>query len=167
MFSAVVYSSRTGSCKRYAERISEKLSIPSYELGKEKESIDGKIVYIGWLFGGKIVGYEKAAEKYNIGAVVQVGMGAVTDGSEADGRAKNDIDADIPLFCQQGGFNIKKLPPHLRLIMKPMNKDIARKLKAKGELNEQEQATLKMAETGEGEPASWCVCDIVEWCKAH
>ena len=167
MFSAVVYNSCTGSCKKYAELISKELSIPAYELGKEIIGENGKIVYIGWLFAGKIMGYEKAAEKYKIGAVVQVGMAPVNEGSEAAGRAKNDIDADVPLFCQQGGFNLKKLPLHFRLIMKLKNKEIAARLKAKAELNEQEKATLKMAETGIGEPASWCVCDIVEWCKAH
>ena len=167
MFSAVLYNSCTGSCKHYAELISKELAIPAFELGKEKIGDNDKIVYIGWLLAGKIMGYAEAAEKYKIGAVVQVGMAPVSAGSEAAARAKNDIDANVPLFCQQGGFNLKKLPLHFRLIMKLKNKEIAARLKAKSELNEQERATLKMAETGIGEPASWCICDIVEWCKAH
>ena len=35
MFSAIVYKSTTGSCKRYAELLSARLHIPAFPLGKE------------------------------------------------------------------------------------------------------------------------------------
>ena len=167
MFSAVVYNSCTGSCKKYAQLISEQLGVPAVEFGKARVAGDGKVVYIGWLFAGKIKGLDKAFDMYNVGAVVQVGMGAVYENSEKDGREKNAISGDIPLFCLQGGFDLRKLPLPLRIIMKVKNKDIVSRLKAKPELNEQEKATLKMAETGVGEPADWCVDDVVAWCSAH
>ena len=167
MFSAVVYNSCTGSCKKYAQLISEQLGVPAVEFGKARIAGDGKVVYIGWLFAGKIKDLDKAFDMYDIGAVVQVGMSAVYENSEKTGREKNGIAGDIPLFCLQGGFDLKKLPLPLRLIMKVKNKDIVSRLKAKPELNEQEKATLKMAETGVGEPADWCVDDVVAWCKAH
>ena len=34
MFSAIVYKSTTGSCKRYAELLSARLHIPAFPLGK-------------------------------------------------------------------------------------------------------------------------------------
>ncbi len=167
MFSAVVYSSCTGSCKKYAELVSESLNIPAFELGKAKLCAEGKVLYIGWLFAGKIKGCDKAFDLYNVGAVAQVGMGPVDNNSEKEGRKNNGIDASIPLFCLQGGLNMKKLPLLLRLLMIPVTKSIADKLSKKEELTEQEKATLKMAQTGEGEPASWDVSDVVAWCKAH
>ena len=54
MFSAVVYNSCTGSCKKYAELISEQLGIPAVEFGKARVAGEGKVIYIGWLFAGKI-----------------------------------------------------------------------------------------------------------------
>lgn len=167
MFTAVVYNSCTGSCKKYAELIAEQLGINAVEFGKAKGLGDGKVVYVGWLFAGKIMGLDKAFDMYDIGAVCQVGMGAVNEESEKIGREKNGMKPEMPLFCLQGGFDLKKLPLHYRLMMTLMNKNIAKRLNEKGELNEQEKATLKMAETGCGEPASWCVDDVVAWCKEH
>lgn len=169
MFSAIIYNSCTGSCKRYAELISKELSIPAVDL-KKASGVSGKVLYIGWLMAGSIMGYKKAKEKYSVAAVAQVGMAPVTESSEAQGRQNNDISPDVPLFCLQGGFDINKLPLHFRLMMKLMNKNIAEKLRAKAEkteLNAQEKATLKMAETGVGEPAAWNIDDVIEWCKAH
>lgn len=47
--------------------------------------------------------------------------------------------------------------------MKLKCKEIAARLESKGQLNEQEQATLTMASTGVGEPPRWDIDDIVAW----
>ena len=167
MFNAIVYESCTGSCQRYAEMLSAQLHIPAFKLGKEHVRKGSRIIFIGWLFAGKIMGYAKAAGKYDIGAVVQVGMSPVFAKSESIAREKNDINPDVPVFTRQGGFNINKLPLPLKLIMKVKNKEIAARFEGKENLSDQEKATYKMASTGVGEPACWCVEDIVEWCKAH
>lgn len=167
MFNAIVYNSCTGSCQRYAEMLSAQLHIPAYKLGKEYIKDSDRIIYVGWLFAGKIMGYDKAAKKYDIGAVVQVGMSPVSAKSEATAREKNTISADVPVFTRQGGFDLNKLPLPFKLIMKIKNKEIAARFEGKSNLSEQEKATYKMAATGAGEPACWCVCDIIEWCKAH
>lgn len=167
MFNAIVYDSCTGSCQKYAELLSAQLHIPAFKLGKEHIRDGGRIIYVGWLFAGKIVGYAKAAGKYDVGAVVQVGMSPVFEKSESVARDKNDISTDVPVFTRQGGFNINKLPLPLKLIMKIKNKEIAARFEGKGNLSDQEKATYKMASTGVGEPPCWCVEDILEWCKAH
>ena len=61
VFSAIVYKSTTGSCKKYADLLSARLHIPAFPLGKEYVPADTKIIYVGWLFAGKIMGYDKAA----------------------------------------------------------------------------------------------------------
>ena len=58
MFSAIVYKSTTGSCKKYADLLSARLHIPAFPLGKEYIPADTKIIYVGWLFAGKIMGYD-------------------------------------------------------------------------------------------------------------
>lgn len=167
MYAAIIYRTCSGSCERYAKLLSEELGIPAFRLGRDKVRTDLKVVYIGWLFAGKIVGFKSAVKKFNIGAVVQVGMSPVTEESEAKGRSSNPVSADVPLFSLQGGFDMRKLPFYYRLIMKPITASIAEKLEAKSSLTEQEKATLSMAKNGVGEPASWDVSDIVEWCRAH
>ena len=131
MFSAIVYKSTTGSCKRYAELLSARLHIPAFPLGKEYIPADTKIIFVGWLFAGKIMGYDKAAKKYDIGAVVQVGMSPASAKSEEIGRKKNAISPEIPLFTRQGAFDLNKLPPHFRFIMKIKNKEIAARFEGK------------------------------------
>ena len=134
MFSAIVYKSTTGSCKKYADLLSARLHIPAFPLGKEYIPADTKIIYVGWLFAGKIMGYDKA---------------------------------DVPVFTRQGAFNINKLPPHFRFIMKIKNKEIAARFEGKENLSDAQKATYKMASTGVGEPPCWCVDDIVKWCAEH
>ncbi len=165
MFSSIVYTSTTGSCKKYAELLSARLHIPARPLGKEYVPADTKIIYVGWLFAGKIMGYDKAAAKYDIGAVVQVGMSPASEKSESVGRKKNAIDPSVPLFTRQGGFNINKLPLPFKLMMKVKNKEIAARFEGKTDLTDAQKATFKMAKTGVGEPPCWCVDDIVKWCK--
>ncbi len=167
MFSAIVYNSCTGSCQRYAEKLSAQLHIPAFKLGKEHIRYGTKIIYVGWAFAGKIVGYDKVTQKYNVGAVVQVGMSPTYDKLVEIGREKNNIGPDVPLFMRQGGFYMDKLPLPFKLIMKIKTKDIAKRYEGKENLTAQEKATYKMASTGNGDPACWCVKDIVEWCSAN
>lgn len=165
MFNSIVYKSTTGSCEKYADMLSAALHIPARPLGKEYVTEGSKIIYVGWAFAGKIVGYAKAAKKYNIGAVVQVGMSPVYEGSEQFARKKNGIAPSVAVFVRQGAFNINKLPLPLKLIMRIKNKEIAERMSKKTNPTEAEKATLKMAQSGVGQPPEWKVDDIVKWCE--
>lgn len=164
MVSAVIYNSLTGSCEKIAQEISRAVHIPAKPIG-EYVRPEGQIIYVGWTFAGKVAGLKKAMKKYSVAAVVQVGMGAVSDESAAFTREKNQIPQGVAVFCMQGGFNINKLPLPFKLIMKMKNKDIVARLQKKPSLNEQEQALLTMASTGVGQPASWDVSQIVAWAQ--
>lgn len=163
MISAIIYNSLTGSCEKYAQALSAALHVPCMPLSKCHVRADGKVIYVGWVFAGKVAGYTRAEKKLNVAAVVSVGMGAVNEQSVGFSRAKNNIPDGVELFCLQGGFAMNKLPLPLRLIMKLKVKEIAGRLEAKTALNPQEKALYKMATTGEGEPASWDVQEIVAW----
>jgi len=166
MFSAIIYNSLTGSCKKYAELLSARLHVPAKPMGDYVRP-DGKVIYIGWTFAGKIVGYQKAAKKYDIGAVVQVGMAGGGENSAEAAAAQNSIPACVKVFSVQGGFYMDKLPLPLRLIMKLKNKQIAAGMMKKADRDAREQALLTMASTGTGDPASWNVDEIVTWCTAQ
>ena len=103
---------------------------------------------------GKIQGLEKARKNYQVNAVVMVGMALPTGAAEAGYKEKNGLNA-TPVFSVQGAFHMEKLSLPMRLIMKKVNQSIVKRLEAKGQLNDAELATLQMARTGDGEPATW------------
>lgn len=170
MISAIIYSSTTGSCKQYAEKLSAALHIPAFDAKKVYTPKGREVIYVGWLFAGKVVGLEKALQGYDVRAVVQVGM-ADNAGAEDACREKNGLAADVQVFSLQGRFNLAGLPLPLKLIMKIKTKDIAKRLNAKAakaSLTPAEQACLKMAETGKGEPATWDgVQAVIDWAVAR
>lgn len=73
---AIVFESKTGNTKSYAEILGQKTGLPVYhhkEASKHLNKQD-EIIYMGWLFASSVKGYKKAAENYNVKAVCGVGM---------------------------------------------------------------------------------------------
>ena len=167
MIQGIIYSSTTGSCKYYAEELSRKIAVPAYPAKSCPLAKGFEVVYVGWLMAGTMPGLAGALKKYNVRVVVPVGMGDPAVLTPEMVRGKNGLGADVHVFPQQGRFNIDKLPLPMRLIMGVKCKDIAKRLSAKGNLNDAEKACLKMAETGRGEPATWDgINEVVDWVKA-
>ncbi len=167
MIDIVVYTSGTGSCEKYAKILSEKLNIPAVTL-EEVGALPGKkVLYIGWLMAGKVVGLEKARGKFLVSAVVQVGMAPVSEERTRAAKEKNRITPEMAFFCKQGAFHMSQLSGPMKVAMKVICKKLEGDLKKKPALNEQERALYRMVTTGDGEPADWNVDDIVAWCKAE
>ena len=139
MISAIIYSSTTGSCKKYAEEMSRMLHIPAVDAKKNALPKGMEVIYVGWLLGGKVVGLAKVRKDYVVKAVVQVGMGGPNPKSEAVCREKNGLLGGVEVFTLQGRFDMDGLPLPLRLVMKAKCREIAARLRAKGELTEAEQ----------------------------
>ncbi len=72
---AIVYTSNTGSTKRYAELLSQMIGLPAFALGdaKDKLSANAGIIYLGWIMASGVKGYSAAAKRYKIHAVCGVG----------------------------------------------------------------------------------------------
>ena len=156
MIDAIVYSSLSGSCEEYAHRMSAALHVPFFTEQSHICPTGRKGVYIGWLLAGKVVGLNKAKERYNAEEVC---------------RKKNGLGTDIAVFPLQGRFDLKRLPLPYRLIMKVKIKDIAKRLNAKAAkttLTPAEQACLTMATVGRGEPATWDgIQAAIDWVEAN
>ena len=171
MIDAIVYSSLSGSCEEYAQRMSAALHIPFFTEKSGLCPVGRKIAYIGWLFAGKVVGLDKAMDRYDVCCVVSVGMGDPAVNPAEVCRKKNGLGSDIAVFPLQGRFDLKRLPLPYRLIMKIKIKDIAKRLNAKAAkttLTAGEQACLTMATLGHGEPATWDgINDAIAWDVAH
>ena len=65
---AIVYTSNTGSTKRYAELLSQMIGLPAFALGdaKDKLSANAGIIYLGWIMASGVKGYRppQSAIKY-------------------------------------------------------------------------------------------------------
>ena len=170
MITAILYSSCTGSCERYAHMMSEATGVPAYQVKDYKSKFPREnVAYVGWLLGGRIIGLASARRKARVRAVCQVGMGPEKLSLADVARKQNFLPfKKVPIFYMQGSFNLKRLPLPMKLIMKQKTKEIAAGLEHKAlvcNLSEQEQATYTMASTGSGEPASWDISKFVEWFK--
>lgn len=63
---AIIYTSNTGFTRKYAQMLSEKLSLPAYNagLGEDKKSLSKSddVIYMGWISANKIEGLKKQPE---------------------------------------------------------------------------------------------------------
>lgn len=164
MINAVVYNSLTGSCEKYAKLISAALHVPAVPAGGYVRS-GGKVIYIGWARAGSIYGYAAAAKKYNIAAAVLVSMSPASEKNIASARKADKIGDEVKVFNVQGAFHMDKLPAPYKLVMKAINKAIAKRIQGLDCPTEAELATLRMALDGQGEPANWDIDEIVSWAK--
>ena len=155
MISAIIYTSKSGSCEYYAREMSRKLAIPCYDVSNCGLPKGMEVVYIGWLMNGKVSGLAGVLRDYDVKAVVPVGMGAPTESSAKVCRSKNNLSESVKVFPLQGRFDMSKIPVYFKPVMKMVNKSIVERLEGKSDLSPADKATLEMAKTGKGEPASW------------
>lgn len=148
--SAIVCTSGTGFTRRYARMLSRAAAIPAYDLG-DPASLppDGaKILYLGWLRAGGIVGLSKARKRWDVRAVCAVGMAPDND---LKALAEHNR-VDCPLFYLQGGYAPEKLKGMNKLVMAFVTKLIAR-AQAKQAKTPEDLEQLALFRTG---------CDFVD-----
>lgn len=167
MISAIVYSSKTGHTKQYAEMLSDEISLPWYDLAKGIPAPkDREIIYMGWLCAGGVSGYAKATKSCKIAAVCASGMSAQSDTLVEEIRKQNRIPDDIPVFYLQGGFDKSRLPLPFRVIMSALNKSIAARLRKEGTMSEQQEATYKMTQGAYSAVAKKYLAPVTAWYKS-
>jgi len=136
---AIVYTTKTGSAKKYAEMISENIGLPIYTLKEAKKEVrrGSEIIYLGWINAGKIQGYRKASTRYKIRAACGIGM-CMTGTMTENVRKRTRVPKSVPLFTLQGNFNMDKLHGFYRLIMTLMVKAMKNDLEGKKDLSTEE-----------------------------
>lgn len=127
MGSIVLYESRYGSTKRYAQWIGEELSCEVKKISDIKVDDLYKydnIIFGGWLHAGTIMGLknlkeniEKLKEKNII--IFAVGLSVVNDEAVKEIKTKNLENMDnVKLFYIRGAFNYKNLTIGDKAMMK-------------------------------------------------
>jgi hypothetical protein len=110
MVKAVVYLSKTGHAKRYAEMFAAKVGLPCYEAGEASKHLapGAEIIYFGWMMAGSVKGYEKAAQSYAVEALAAVGMRFAIETAENEIRERYHT-GDLPVFYLTGGVDTRQL----------------------------------------------------------
>ncbi len=159
---AIIYTYNTGYSAQYAKMLGEKIGLPVYSLKEADVPKNSPVIYIGWLMGGFVSGYAKAAKMYDIKAVIGVGMGET--GSQLDTvRKNNKVPESVPVFVLQGGFEINKLRGIYKLMMKLMVKKLKKDYEGRTDLSEGEKAIVDMLYNGGNYVNEKNLVEIYEW----
>ena len=124
MIKAIIYQSKTGYTKEYAESLSKELKIPCYSVQDTKEKVNKKdeIIYLSWIRATTIVGYKKINKKYQIAAIGAVG--AYPKNNEYTKQLKEYNHITQELFYLRGGINYEKLSKFYQKLLKLVGKAI-------------------------------------------
>ncbi len=141
----IVYTSNTGTTKKYAEMISAKTGTQCVELADANLPEGEEVIYLGWVMLGQIQGLAEARAKFgDFKAVCAVGM--MGDSDKKTLEEKNAITE--PLFTLMGGFDIKKLKGMHKMIMGMMLKAIKGQFKVAAATDPEAAKALAMFEDG-------------------
>ena len=124
MLKAIIYKSKTGHTKKYAEMLGEKLNMPFYEIKEAEKKLNknDEIIYLGWICATRIVGLNKVLKKYKVNCCGAVGAYPKTD--ENVQNIKNANNMKIPLFYMQGGIDYTKLNKIYKKLLQAIGKTI-------------------------------------------
>lgn len=122
---AILYTSRTGHTRRYAELLGQALELPVFSLeeGASRLPRGSGVIYLGWLRVSRVQGYRKAARRFSVLAVC--GVGLCDTGTMLDQvRKASAIPASIPLFTLQGGLDRGQLKGASKLLIAMLTKGL-------------------------------------------
>lgn len=105
----IVYESKTGFTKKYADMLAEKARLRVFRVNELSEiNQDEEIIFLGWMKVGKIQGLDKL-RKNNVKAVCGSGTGRTAEPNTKAVLERNKIEG-IPFFYLRGGcFPLKEL----------------------------------------------------------
>lgn len=98
----IVYESKTGFTKKYADILAKKTNLKAYRTNEiANVSKDEEIIFLGWMNAGRIQGLNKV-RSYKIKAVCGSGTGRTAEPNVETVITRNKIE-NIPFFYLRGG----------------------------------------------------------------
>lgn len=129
MQTIVIYNSKTGFTKQYAQWIAEALNCSCKPLknvsAAELQDFD-KIIFGGWIMGNMIMGLDKLRGMAKPAAVFAVGSTPAYEEVIAQINEQNKMDG-VPLFYMEGGFHFEELGFAQKMLLKALKKSTAKK----------------------------------------
>ena len=125
---AILYTSNTGFTTRYAAMLSARLGIPAHPLAWALKTLPAgtPVIHMGWLMAGSVRDCRKAARRFDVRAVVGVGLGD-TGAQDEQARRACRLPADVPVFTVQGGMKLSELQGPYRIAIRLLTRAVAAK----------------------------------------
>ena len=142
----IVYQSKTGFTKQYAEMLGESEHVEVLPLKEAEQTLSSRtpVLFLGPLSAGKIVGLDQARKYFTLRGVCGVGMSLPSPQLPEQLRQGNRL-GDLPVFYLQGGWAPDKVNPANRVMVELVTRSTRKALQAKGtDLTPQEDAMLDM-----------------------
>lgn len=142
--SAIVYTSKSGFTRQYAQILGKELHLPVYSLEDALYGLrqHSPILYLGWIHASNVRGFRRAGKRFIICAVCGVGL-CDTGTLLNEVRKATAIPEEIPLFTLQGGFDRSKLKGMDKMLISMLTKGLA----SKQQRTEQEDRMLQLLQT--------------------
>ncbi len=159
----IIYESKTGFTKRYAQMLSTKTGLKVFrvkELSKVKQSEE--IIFLGWMKVGKIQGLDKLG-KYSVKAVCGSGTGRTAEPDTETVIARNKLEG-IPFFYLRGGcFPLRELKG-LDKIMLSM---FVKMMKSRKDKDEKQEEAISIIENGFDGVKEENLLPVLKWLNAR
>lgn len=161
---AIVFESKTGNTKKYAELLGQETGLPVYEHKEAARHLEkhDEIIYMGWLFASGIKGFKKALKSFNVKAVCGVGMRRASEEAMKDMAAKNNL-SGIKTFYLQGGYNGSRLRGLNKLMMNMMSKVIMKEIEKKGVKTDEDLEIVDMIFNGRSFASVENLGPVLDW----
>lgn len=155
----IVYESKRGFTKRYADMLSAKTGLKAYRTKElARISRDEEVIFLGWMNAGKIQGLDKA-RKYNIKAVCGSGTGRIAEPDTETVITRNKIE-NIPFFYLRGGcFPLKEIKGMDRIMLSMFVKV----LKNRKDKDEKTDEAISIIENGFDGVKEENLTSLLEW----
>jgi menaquinone-dependent protoporphyrinogen IX oxidase len=125
---AVIYKSKYGTTRQYAEWLSEELGADLFSYEKFPKSDYDLIIYGGGLYAGKFISMKNLTAKHMIFFTVGLSDPNTTDFSKI---IKQNFPKGLPekseIFHLRGGIDYEKLGPIYKMMMYMLNKTVVGK----------------------------------------
>lgn len=158
----IVYESKTGFTKRYAEMLSAKTNLKVFQIKElSKVDKDEDIVFLGWMKVGRIQGLNKL-RKYNVKAICGSGTGRTAEPNIETIIARNKLE-EIPFFYLRGGcLPLKSLRGMDRMMMSMFVKTLKKRKDKDERLNE----AIDIIENGFDGVKEENLIPVIKWLKS-
>ena len=142
----IVYQSKTGFTKQYAELLGESEHLEVLPLKEAEQTLSSgtPVFFLGSLSAGRIVGLDRARKAFVLRGVCGVGMSLPSPELPERLRQGNQL-GDLPVFYLQGGWAPERVNPITRAMVSLVTRSTWKALQAKGkDRTPQEDAMLDM-----------------------
>jgi len=159
----IVYESKTGFTKRYAEMLAAKTGFKVFHV-KELSRVnpDEEIIFLGWMKAGMIQGLGKV-RKYNVAAICGSGTARTPEPDEETVAARNNISGK-PFFYLRGGcLPLKEIKGMDRILLSMFVKI----LKARKDKDERTEESIAIIENGFDGVKEENLEPVLEWLNAR